>query len=201
LSQPSINTKDLTSKTVLLAIKTAYFADSSDLLLLTQKTQSPRWVSWVARTGETSGAPARFAVLNAALASSASFFPSGGGGTLRGGDSFAFNAAQPPAATQQSTINIGGADISDLFGSLARVSPWIVFVLGVGNPSERGFVSIIDSFFLLLVRFLLFGILRRTAPLAAPASHILGASRSYQIDDSEHGQKNSQFACLRFLSL
>lgn len=97
-----------------LATRTAYFGESSGLLVLTQKVQSPRWVSCAARTCDTSGAPESFAIVNAALTSSTSFFPSGGGGTTRGGDSFASSAAQPAAIKQNATINIRRAVMLDL---------------------------------------------------------------------------------------
>src|ERR1700719_5239743 len=113
LSQPSMNTRDLTSNIVLFLIRTAYCCVRSALLLLIQKTQSPHWASWVARTDDTSAAPESFACLKAVLTSSASVFSSGGADTARGigGDSFESNPAQPLAAKHKSIVNIGTLEL------------------------------------------------------------------------------------------
>jgi len=77
-----------------------------------QKAQSPNWASWVARTGDTSGAPVSFVVLKAVLTSSASAFSSGGPAAARTGDadSFTSSPAQPVTAKHTSTVNIGDTD-------------------------------------------------------------------------------------------
>jgi hypothetical protein len=70
-----------------------------------QKTQSPPWVSWVARTGDTSGVPESFAVVNAELTSSASFFSSGGAtGRAVEADCLASMVPQPLAAKHKSIV-------------------------------------------------------------------------------------------------
>jgi hypothetical protein len=76
-----------------------------------QKAQSPNW-AWVARTGDTSGAPVSFVVLKAVLTSSASAFSSGGTAAARTGDadSFTSSPAQPVTAKHTSTVNIGDTD-------------------------------------------------------------------------------------------
>jgi hypothetical protein len=147
--QPSIDTRDLISDIVLSRTRTAYSCFWSALRLLIQNTQSPICVSWVARTGDTSGAPESFAVVKAALTSSASFFSSGGSATARILEAgSASMPAQPLTAKHKSIVRHRGHWAAKLlvkaFSPLRRPTKYShhrSFVTRLRSPPQRRIIS------------------------------------------------------------